>query len=327
MIQGFFCKQTEHAVLILDNVDVTWTIPKFYPLVSITNGFVDTFSIVKDSGLCSPTTSPSAFYSILPTRQVTKVCFPERTPPFLHFFLLANRRASKLILAVFYNEIQHPYVFLDKSFIPPTPVASAFSLLDEAVGANYFDIMNNLLYVVLQGEEAVEIRSSVSIHLALTVTFSVLEKGWEKAMLESLRGFFQIDRNQIRLTLEMPGNKETLKAIANSEGKRKRNCPTVTCAVPSSRYVQRRTLMAERTSFRITPATTLETFSKVIVFEIGDLPNARDSELIQSLPSNRLQKLAHQVITAQQTGVLQNVLGMTVGALLVAQSEGVTGYR
>ncbi|XP_008765159.2 fibrocystin [Rattus norvegicus] len=327
MIQGFFCKQTEHAVLILDNVDVTWTIPKFYPLVSITNGFVDTFSIVKDSGLCFPTSSPSTFYSILPTRQMTKVCFPERTPPFLHFFLLANRRASKLILAVFYNEIQSPYVFLDKSFIPPTPVESAFSLLDEPVGANYFDIMNNLLYVVLQGEEAVEIRSSVSIHLALTVTFSVLEKGWEKAVLESLRGFFQIDQNQIRLTLEMPGNKETLKAIANSEGKRKRSCPTVTCAVPSSRYVQRRPLMAEMASFTITPATTLETFSKVIVFEIGDLPNARDSEFIQSLPSNRLQKLAHQVITAQQTGVLENVLGMTVGALLVAQSEGVTGYR
>ncbi|XP_028622467.1 fibrocystin [Grammomys surdaster] len=327
MIQGFFCKQTEHAVLILDNVDVTWTIPKSYPLVSTTNGFVDTFSIVKDSSSCSPTTSLSTFYSILPTRQMTKVCFPERTPPFLHFLLLGNQRASKLILAVFYNEIQSPHVFIDRSFIPPTPVESAFSLLDKAPGANYFDIMNNLLYVVLQGEKSVEIHSSVSIHLALMVTFSVLEKGWNRAILESLTGFFQIDPNQIRLTLEMPGNKETLEAIANSEGKRKRNCPTVTCGGPSSRYSHRRPLMEEMTSFRIIPATTLETFSKVIVFEIGDLPNVRNSELIQSLPSNRLQKLAHQVITAQQTGVLENVLGMTVGALLVTQSEGVTGYR
>ncbi|XP_052048711.1 fibrocystin [Apodemus sylvaticus] len=327
MIPGFFCKQTEHAVLILDNVDATWTIPTSYPLVSVTNGFVDTFSIVKDSSLCSPTTYLSMFYSIFPTRQMTKVCFPERTPPFLRFLLRGNRRASKLILAVFYNEIQSPHVFLDKSFIPPTPVESAFSLLDEAAGANYFDIMNNLLYVVLQEAEPVEIRSSVSIQLALMVTFSVLEKDWERKMLESLTYFFQIDSNQIRLTLEMPGNKETLEAIANSKGKRKRNCPTVICGGPSSRYGQRRPLMAEMTSFRITPATTLETSSKVVVVEIGDLPNVRNSELIQSLPSNRLQKLAHQVITAQQTGALENVLGMTVGALLVTQSEGVSGYR
>ncbi|CAO2607710.1 hypothetical protein LEMLEM_LOCUS13467, partial [Lemmus lemmus] len=69
------------------------------------------------------------------------------------------------------------------------------------------------------------------------------------------------------------------------------------------------------------------TLSKVIVIEIGDLPNIRSTEFIPSLPSNRLQNLAHQVITAQQTGVLENVLGMTVGALLVTQSEGVTGYR
>ncbi|XP_055461671.1 fibrocystin, partial [Psammomys obesus] len=326
MIQGFFCKQTEHMVLILDNIDIPWTKPKTYPLVSITNGFVDTFSIVKDSSLCSPATSVSTFYSILPARQITKVCFPEQTPPSPHFFLLGDRRGSKLILAVFYNEIQTPRVFLEKSFIPPTPVDSPSSLLDASAGANYFDIMNNLLYVVLQGEEPVEIHSSVSVHLAFTVTFSVLEKSWKRVMLERLTHFLRIDSNQIRFTLEMPGSKDTLEVIANNEGKRKRHCPTVTCGDPSSKYGQRRLLMAEMTPYRITPPTTEETFSKVIVIEIGDLPNVRSTEFIQSLPSNRLQNLACQVITAQQTGVLENILGMNVGALLVTQSEGVTGY-
>ncbi|XP_035309211.1 fibrocystin isoform X3 [Cricetulus griseus] len=322
MIQGFFCKQTDHVVLILHNVDV----PKSYPLVSITNGFVDTFSRVKDSTLCSTPTSVSSFYSILPTRQITKICFVEQTPPLLHIFLLGNR-ASKLILAVFYNEIQSPHVFLEKRFIPPTPVESASSLLDESAGANYFDIMNNLLYVVLQGEEPVEIHSSASIHLAFTVTFSVLEKGWERTMLERLTHFLQIDPNQIKFTLEMPGNKETLEAIANSRGKRKRHCPTVTCGGAASRFGQRRPLMAEMTSYRITPTTSVETLSKVIVIEVGDLPNTGSTEFIPTFLSNRLQNLAHQVITAQQTGVLENILGMTVRALLVTQSEGVTGYR
>ncbi|XP_076414005.1 fibrocystin isoform X2 [Peromyscus maniculatus bairdii] len=327
MIHGFFCKQTEHVVLILHNVDVTWTVPTSYPLVSVTNGFVDTFSRVKDNTLCSTATSVSSFYTILPTRQITKVCFVERTPPLLHFSLLGNRSTSKLILAVFYNEIQSPHVFLEKRLIPPTPVESASSLLNESAGANYFDIMNNLLYVVLQGGEPVEIHSSVSIHLAFTATFSVLEKGWERAMLESLTRFLQIDPNQIKFTLEMPGTKETLEAIANSRGKRKRNCPTVTYLSASTRFGQRRPLMAEMMSYRITPTSSAETFSKVIVIEIGDLPNVRSTEFIPSLPSNRLQNLAYQVITAQQTGVLEDVLGMAVGALLVTQSEGVTGYR
>ncbi|XP_051060248.1 fibrocystin [Phodopus roborovskii] len=327
MIQGFFCKQTDHVILILHNVDVPQTVPKSYPLVSVTNGFVDTFSRVKDSTLCSTPNSVSTFYSILPTRQITKVCFVQQTPPSLHVSLLGNRSASKLILAVFYNEIQSPQVFLEKRFIPPTPVESASSLLDESAGANYFDIMNNLLYVVLQGEEPVEIHSSASIHLAFTVTFSVLEKGWERAMLERLTRFLQIDPYQIKFTLEMPGNKETLEAIANSRGKRKRNCPTVTCGGTASRFGQRRPHMAEMRSYRIIPTTSVETLSKVVVIEVGDLPNIGSPEFIPSFLSNRLQNLAHQVITAQQTGVLGNILGVTVGALLVTQSEGVTGYR
>ncbi|KAL1771938.1 fibrocystin isoform X1 [Sigmodon hispidus] len=327
MIHGFFCKQTDHVVLILHNVDVTWTIPKSYPLVSVTNGFVDTFSRVKDSTLCSTTSSVSAFYSILPTRQITKVCFVEETPALLRFSLLGNRSTSKLILAVFYNEIQSPHIFLENRFIPPTPVESASSLLDESAGANYFDLMNNLLYVVLEGQEPVEIHSSISIHLAFTVTFSVVEEGWQKAMLERLTGFLQIDPNQIKFTLEMPGNKETLKAIADSRGKRKRNCPTVTYSGASTRFGQRRPLMAEMTSHRITPTTSMESLWKVIIFEIGALPSVRSTGFIPSFPSNRLQNLARQVITAQQTGVLENVLGMTVGALLVTQSEAVTGCR
>ncbi|KAL6078573.1 hypothetical protein STEG23_011142, partial [Scotinomys teguina] len=327
MTQGFFCKQTDHVVLILHNVDITWINPVSYPLVSNTNGFVDTFSRVKDSTLCSTTTFVSTFYSILPSRHITKVCFAEQTPPLLHFSLLSNRSTSKLILAVFYNQIQSPHIFFEKKLIPPTPVQSASSLLDESAGANYFDVMNNLLYVVLQGGEPVQIHSSVSIHLAFTVTFSVLEKGWERAMIESLTSFLEIHPNQIKFTLEMPGTKETLKAIANSRGKRKRNCPTVTYDGASTRFSQRRPLMAEMMSYRITPTTSEETFSKVIVIEIGDLPSVRSNEFIPSFLSNRLQNVAYQVITAQQTGVLENVLGMTVGALLVTQSEGVTGYR
>jgi hypothetical protein len=186
--------------------------------------------------------------------------------------------------------------------------------------------MDNLLYVVLQGEEPIEIRTGVSINLAFTVIFSVLEKGWEIAMLEKLTDFLQIDQNQIRFTHEMPGNEGTLKAIADNGAKRKRTCPTVPCTGHYERVGQRRPLMMDMRSDTVSPYSTMEAISKVIVLEIGDLPTVRSIGRLPSLSSNKLQNLTHQIITAQQTGVLENVLDMTIGALLVSQSKGVIDY-
>lgn len=311
-------------ILILDSADTTWTMQKLYPVVSVTSGFVDTFSSINASAPCSISRSVSAFYSIVPTRKITKICFVDQTPHVLHFFLLGNN-TSKLLLAVFYHELQRPYVFLRDRFIPPSQVHSASSLLNESIGSNYFSITDNLLYVVLQGEEPIEIQSSVSIHLALNVMFSVPEKGWEIMILERLTVFLQISQDQIRFIHQMPGNEATLKAMADSRTKRKRTCPTVTCA-SRDRVGQRRPLTVEMSSYRDLSPTTVETVSKVMVIEIGDLPTVRNTGLIPSLSSNKLQNLAHQVIVAQQTGSLENVLNMTIGALLVTQSKGVIGY-
>ncbi|XP_023598441.1 fibrocystin-like [Trichechus manatus latirostris] len=250
----------------------------------------------------------------------------DKTPQVLRFFLLGNDITSKFLLAVFYHELQGPHVFIRESFISPTLVQSASSLLDESTGANHFNVMDNLLYVVLQGKEPIEIRSGVSIHLAFTVMFSVVEKGWETVILQRLTDFLQIGQDQIRIIHEMPGNEETIRAIADSGAKRKRNCPTVACASHYRRVGQRRPLMIEMSSYRVKPLTTVETISKVMVIEIGDLPIARNMGLIPSLSSNKLQNLAHQVITAQQTGVLENVLNVTIGTLMVTQSKGVIGY-
>ncbi|XP_023383464.1 fibrocystin-like [Pteropus vampyrus] len=326
LIQGYICKQTDHVILILDSDDATWAMRKIYPVVSVTGGFVDTFSSVNANIPCFTSGSVSIFYSVLPTREITKVCFVNQTPQVLRFFLLGNKSTSKLLLAVFYHELQSPHVFLGESFIPPTPVQSISSLLNESIGSNYFSIMDNILYVVLQGEKPIEIRSGASIHLAFTVMFPVLEKGWEIMTLERLTDFLQVSQDKIKFIHDMPGNEATLKAIADYRAKRKRNCPTVPCA-SHYRVGQRRPLMMEMSSCRVPAPTSMETVSKVLVLEIGDLPTVRSTGLIPSLSSNKLQNLAHQIITAQQTGVLENVLNMTIGALLVTQSKGVIGYR
>lgn len=325
LIRGYICKQTDQVILVLDNVDVPWAMRKLYPVVSVTSGFVDTFDSINSSTPCFTLGSISTFYTIVPTREITKVCFVDQTPQVMRFFLLGNLSTSKLLLAIFYHELQSPRVFLGERFIPPTPVQSTSSLLDKPIGSNYFSIMDNLLYVVLQGEKLIEIHSSVSIHLAFTVMFSVLEKGWEIMILERLTDFLHVNQDEIRFIQEMSGSEATLKAMADHRAKRKRNCPTVTCA-SHDRVGQRRPLMMEMSSYRDLPSTTMETISKIVVIEIGDLPIVRSTDLIPSLSSNKLQNLAHHIITAQQSGVLENVLNMTIGALLVTQSKGVIGY-
>ncbi|KAM6185543.1 LOW QUALITY PROTEIN: fibrocystin [Rhynchocyon petersi] len=326
LMQGYICKQTDHVVLILDSTDTSWVIKKLYPVVSVTGGFVDTFSGGTSCAICSTSGSVSTFYSILPTRQITKVCFVGQTPQVLRFFLLGNENTSKLLLAVFYHELQRPHVFIRDRFIPPTLVQSTASFMNKSSGTNHFNIMNNLLYVVLQGKEPIEIRSGISIHFAFTLMFSVLEKGWETVILQRLTDFLQVGQEQIRITHEMSGNEGTIRAIADNKAKRSRHCPTVACTSHYRRVGQRRPLMIEMNPESVPPPTNVEAVSKVIAFEIGDLPTVKRSDLIPALTNAKLQDLVHQIITAQQTGVLENILNVTIGTLMVTQSRGVPEY-
>lgn len=319
-MNGYICKQTDQVMLILDSSDVTWEVQKFYPVVSVTDGFVDTFSNANTNTSCSSAGFLSTLYSILPTRKITKVCFVDRTPQVLRFFLLGNENNTKLLLALFYHELQSPRVFFHENFISPSPVQSISSLLSGPIGANYFDIMENLLYVVLQGEEPIEIQSGVSIHLALSVLISALEKDLEILILKRLRDFLQVSQFQVRLIHEMPGNKATLKSIADSKAKRKRNCPTVTCS-SYYRISLRRPLM-NMNPYRVSPPN-MESLSKVIIIEISDLTTVRKTGPISSLSMNKLQTFSQRIITAQQTGILENFLNVTIEALLITQSKGV----
>ncbi|XP_049621181.1 fibrocystin [Suncus etruscus] len=318
-MNGYVCKQTDQVILILDSTDVSWEVQKFYPVVSVTDGFVDTFSNANTNTSCSSAGFLSTLYSILPTRKITKVCFVDRTPQILRFFLLGNKNNTKLLLAIFYHTLQSPQIFFHENFISPSPVQPISSLLSGPVGANYFDLMENLLYVVLQGEEPIEVRSGVSIHLALAVLTSALEKDPEIPILKRLTDFLQVSQFQVRLIHEMPGNKATLKSIADSKAKRKRNCPTVMCS-SYYRISQRRPLM-DMNPYRASQPNIMESRSKVIIIEISDLPTVRKTGPISSLSIDKLQMFSQRIITAQQTGMLENFLNVTIEALLITQSK------
>ncbi|XP_044531280.1 fibrocystin [Gracilinanus agilis] len=317
-MKSFVCKQMNYILLILDNITIApgEKIPS--SVVSVTSGFVGTFSSVVAHPSCSASLSIPAFYSLLPANSLTKICFVNRAPQAMRFHLIGSEKSSKP-LAVFYPELQSPRVFFRGQFIPPTSVLSDSWQENGATGTNHFSFMDNLLYILLQGDEPVEVRSAVSIHVAFTVTLSVTLEDWEPAINQRLAHFLQISQDHIRIVHIMPGDEWTLKALADGVAKRKHHCPTGIPCTSCYRLGQHRNFMRKMKMW-VPPPTFSETISKVVVTEIGDLSGIGSAKVASPLSTDALQCLVHRIITAQQTGELQEALDMPVEALLISQS-------
>ncbi|XP_072498533.1 fibrocystin isoform X3 [Notamacropus eugenii] len=320
-MQSCVCTQMDYVLLILDNIIIAPGRTNPSPVISVTSGFVGTFNSVAAHPSCSASLSILAFYSILPTNSLTKICFMNWVPQAMRFYLIGSERSSKL-LAVFYPELQSPRVFFRGHFIPPTPVPADSWQESGAIGTNHFSFTDNLLYILLQGDEPVEVHSAVSIHVAFTVTLSITLEGWEQTIQQRLAHFLQIGQDCIRIVHVMPGGERTLKAIADGAAKRKHHCPTGTLCTSCHRMGQHRRLMKKMETW-VPPPTYSETNSKVVVTEIGDLSVMGNANMAPSLSTDALQRLAHRIITAQQTGELQEALDMPIEALLISQSAGV----
>ncbi|XP_016286616.2 fibrocystin isoform X1 [Monodelphis domestica] len=320
-MQSFVCKQMDYILLILDNITIApgKKIPS--SVVSVTSGFVETFSSIVAHSSCSASLSIPAFYSLLPTNSLTKICFVNGVPQAMRFYLIGSERSSK-VLAVFYPELQSPRVFFRGQFIPPTSVLSDSWQENGATGTNHFSFMDNLLYILLQGDEPVEVQSAISIYVAFTVTLSSALEDWEPAIDQRLAHFLQIGQDHIRIVHILPGGERILKAFADGVAKRKHHCPSGTPCTNCHRLGQHRNFMRKMKMW-VPPSTFSETISKVVVIEIGDLSGIGNAKVASSLSTDGLQCLVHRIITSQQTGELQEALNMPVEALLISQSAGV----
>ncbi|XP_074093277.1 fibrocystin isoform X3 [Macrotis lagotis] len=321
-MQGYVCKQMDSVLLILDNIIIAPGRMTPFPLISVTSGFVGNFNSVAAHPSCGTSLTSPAFYSILPSNSLTKICFVNWAPQAMRFYLIGSEESSKLLLAVFYPELQSPRIFFRGHFIPPSPVLSDSWQENGATGMNHFSFMDNLLYILLQGDEPVEVHSAVSIYVTFTVTLSVTPEDWKSIIQQRLSHFLQVGQDYIRIVHVMPGDEWTLKAIADGVAKRKHHCPTGTFCTSCHRMGQHGKLMRKMKRW-VPPPTYSKNHSKIVVTEIGDLSVVGIAEVVPFLSTDALQFLAHSIITAQQTGELQEALNMPVEALLISQSVGV----
>ncbi|KAF1512602.1 Fibrocystin, partial [Eudyptula albosignata] len=307
-VQGYFCKQTDHALVILENLDPSMVSQRLFPVVAMTGSFMDTFSDVTS---CYPAEDCSTFVSVLPSTKLATVCFPDLAPLTFRLYLLSGQNATRLPLAIFYNEPLSLRVFIQGKYVSPTP--SSFSL-NEGAGANYFSFEDNLLYVLLHEKEPVEIVAGLSLLVAFTVTESVGEEG-EAGIICQLADFLKIGHDQVKVVHHVLGGESMLKVISANASKKKYHCPSMAfCTAFPSRSSSQKVGRGPVSTRALQPSDAAGP-SRVLIIELGDPPGHPRNELT----SDSLKSLARTIINTHQTGDLQRGLGLPIDTLMVTQ--------
>uniref|UniRef100_A0A674ISS1 PKHD1 ciliary IPT domain containing fibrocystin/polyductin n=1 Tax=Terrapene triunguis TaxID=2587831 RepID=A0A674ISS1_9SAUR len=317
--QGYFCKDTDHALVILESLDTEADGRTSSPVVSVTGSFVEAFSSGVSRVSCCPSEHPPAFYSVLPSNKLTKVCFTGLTPPSLRLRLISGQNSTRLLIAIFYDEPRSLHVFMNGNYIPLASSSSSAFLTNAMAGAHSFSFENNLLYILLHGDDPIEIYTSFSLHAAFTIAETIGEEG-QRRVVHRLADFLQIGRDYVRIVQSASGSESTLKVISDNVGKRTRECPPMTpCTAFSSRAGWEKTRTGAA-SVWVLQSSHAATPLRVLIIEIGEPPGLFRNKLVPSLLSDRLKSLASTVINAQQTGDLQRVLELPIDTLMVTQS-------
>ncbi|KAF1608346.1 Fibrocystin, partial [Eudyptes chrysolophus] len=307
-VQGYFCKQTDHALVILENLDPSMVSQRLFPVVAMTGSFMDTFSDVTS---CYPAEDRSTFFSVLPSAKLATVCFPDLAPLTFRLYLLSGQNATRLPLAIFYNEPLSLRVFIQGKYVSPTP--SSFSL-NEGAGANYFSFEDNLLYVLLHEKEPVEIVAGLSLLVAFTVTEAVGEEG-EAGIICQLADFLKVGHDQVKVVHHVLGGESMLKVISANASKKKYHCPSMAfCTAFPSRSSSQKAGRGPVSTRALQPSDAAGP-SRVLIIELGDPPGHPRNELT----SDSLKSLARTIINTHQTGDLQRGLGLPVDTLMVTQ--------
>ncbi|XP_044864776.1 fibrocystin [Mauremys mutica] len=318
-MQGYFCKDTDHALVILESLDTEADGRRSSPVVSVTGSFVEAFSSGVSHVSCCPSEHPRAFYSVLPSNKLTKVCFAGLTPPSLRLRLIGGQNSTRLLIAIFYDEPRSLYVFMNGNYIPLASSSSSAFLTNAMAGAHSFSFENNLLYVLLHGDDPIEIYTSFSLHAAFTIAETIGEEG-QRRVVHRLADFLQIGRDHVRIVQSASGSESTLKVISDNVGKRRRECPPMTsCTAFCCRAGWEKTRTGAANVW-VLQSSHAATPLRVLIIEIGEPPGLFRNKLVPSFSSDRLKSLASTVINAQQIGDLQRALELPIDTLMVTQS-------
>ncbi|XP_029451975.1 fibrocystin isoform X2 [Rhinatrema bivittatum] len=325
--QGYFCQQIDHAAIVIENLEAESR--SISPVTSMTESFFDVFSDMVSQNCICHSKPASRFYSILPAYKVSKLCFSGSTPHTLRLRLIGGQNTTKIILAIFYDIPQSLHVFIKGNYTPPTPFSSESLLMKTGHGTNSFQLTNSLLYVVLEGDDPIEIYTNISIHMAFTIVGMTGEDS-QKQLIIQLADIVQIDQSQIRILQNVLGSDNSLKIITDFTSKRNLHCPPIlsfnnfTADMQTILHTDMQETFQAKTKYKVRQLqNAIYPLSNVVIVEISDTPLSgppiSGTVLTPPLSYDRFNNLTNTIINDQQTGKLEQCLNLQIDSLVVIQ--------
>ncbi|KAM4012536.1 fibrocystin-like, partial [Anomaloglossus baeobatrachus] len=298
----------DHTVVILEVIsDVTEAVS---PVISVTNNFIQVFVSGHNSPDRCCEKNNKTFYSILPAKKISKVCFNGPTPKAIRLCLNGCQNSTKLILALFYDvPLSYYIVWRGKKY---STILSDFEPNFQSSDhiSSFFSFRENLLYVLLQGDEPVEIWTNLSIYLFFYMALGT-SKDLSNQLPLKLATFLDLAPSQVTLVQNLQESAETLKAMMDNQSKRKRHCPPVHEERPRVKRHSEPPVKLDHVG------RSQENLIEVLIVEIHD--SGAPGEPIAPLTYGNLQNIATNLIGALQTGELEKAITMQIDSLMVVE--------
>jgi len=179
-----------------------------------TNGYIDLVNGPQDFSCCQGYTCAerlSTFFTMVATGIDYEIMFTSVPPQNMRLHLLHNNGGEAVRLKIFYQQQQRRDIYVNGLFINPNNIDFAkedYALkppgdeyipgFGEGNGANYYDPNSGYLYILLRGDDTVDIKTQPVVILKVGTTVDI-DNFFEENVVENLAGLLGIDPSNIRV--------------------------------------------------------------------------------------------------------------------------------
>ncbi|CAD5115663.1 DgyrCDS4618 [Dimorphilus gyrociliatus] len=214
---AYKCFGLDYELLLIESLDPDYEERRLSPVaIRSDTGYLDLNNGPRDVGICHGYTCRkriSLFFNLVATSHHYDVHFTSTTPQKLRLHL-PNANGNQAVRIAIYWGLQQPvHAYVDNKIILAKNEAqendrviykktSGLQLpsLDDSAGANFFDVKERTIYVIVRGGKTVELRLKTdSVVLKLGLKSITVEEFYGKNVAEYLRIFLGLDASQVKL--------------------------------------------------------------------------------------------------------------------------------
>ncbi|XP_077992871.1 fibrocystin-L-like [Glandiceps talaboti] len=321
------CHGLDHMMMIVESMDADTEVRRVSPVGLLADGYVDLINGPMDHGWCHGYTCQeriSTFYTIVAMDKNYEMYFTGTNPQHLRLHILDADDTQALTVGTWYANPQRLDVYRNGIYIAPTNAelsGSTFTWkakdpnlpddqfmppLDSQVsGLNYFDRELQTLYILIRGNEPIDIKTSPCVIVSFDVEPVLVDNFFEENLVTNLAGLLDVEEDQIRVV-------EVVSESSSSKRKRRAvEASSVTLEIgdPPSPTID--------TPEHISSNNNTSNFTTTTPAPSTD---SNYTGLNSSLSFSQLQDISSYLVSQGQTGGLNDGLGLNIVSLSVTEA-------